>query len=229
VILSEKHKFIFIKGMKVAGTSIDERERLAAGGGCRNYSADPNAEADYLKALAGTPPDRLDEIAQPKKRYFNHMSLAAVLLHYGKDVSGFRIVCAERSPYAKVLSWANMQLSYDAYRRGGEMEADPALLPAAVDAGFKSGDIRHVRNIDRYRDKSGQVVASPLRYERLTEDFSAFARELGLAPKPLPHAKKGFLSNGLDPRRVLRADQIDRINKLFADEFSAFDYPMLDA
>ncbi len=44
---------------------------------------------------------------------------------------------------------------------------------------------------------------------------------------PLPHVKKGLMSDGLDPRTVLRADQIERINLLFAEEFDAFGYARL--
>ena len=70
MILSTLHKFVFIKGKKVAGTStemalaqicgpddiitpitpIDERARLPFG--ARNYSDDPEAERRYLSSIA---------------------------------------------------------------------------------------------------------------------------------------------------------------------------------
>jgi hypothetical protein len=160
--------------------------------------------------------------------YYNHMPLTAVALRYGKDISGFRVVAVERSPYAKVMSWANMQLSYGAYRGGGAMLADPEALKTAVDRGFATGGIRDTRNIDRYRDASGQMVAQVLRYAALAEDFAAFVRSLGVVEiPPLPHAKKGLMSDTLDPRAVLRPDQIERINTLFADEFEAFGHARL--
>jgi hypothetical protein len=180
-----------------------------------------------LERLAATPEARAAEVPQPPRRYFSHMPLSAVALHYGKDISGFRILCVERSPYAKVLSWANMQLSYDAYRAGGEMKADIEGLKAAVDRGFASGDIRHVRNIDRYRGADGKVAAKALRYAALAEDFGAFVHSLGEPAPELPHAKKGLLSDRLDPREMLRPDQIERINALFAEEFAVFGYPMI--
>ena len=43
----------------------------------------------------------------------------------------------------------------------------------------------------------------------------------------LPHAKRGLLSDRLDPREVLRPDQISLINEMFEDDFVAFGYPML--
>jgi hypothetical protein len=247
MILSKKHNFIFIKGMKVAGTSIemalsalcgpddivtpvsqvDELERIRLGGRCQNYAEDREAERKYLEALAAAPPERLGQVPQPVKRYFNHMPLAAVGLIYGGDISGFEIVCAERSPYSKVLSWANMQLSYTAYRGGGIMRADPAALQMAVDGGLASGEIRNTRNIDRYRGADGKVTVRQLHYDRLAEDFAAFVRGLGETVPPLPHAKKGLMSDTLDPRQVLRPDQIARINQIFAEEFECFGYPMV--
>jgi len=247
MIVSERHKFVFIKGMKVAGTSIemalsllcgpddiitplsqiDERERMARGRACQNYAADPAAERTYLEQLRAAPKDQLGMVPRPSGLYFNHMSLAALMQRSAKDFAEFQIVCAERSPYAKVLSWANMQLSYDAYRVGGEMRADPAALKAVVDKGFATGEIRHVRNIDRYRRPDGVLAAKPMRYSQLESDFDEFVRGLGETPPQLPHAKKGLMSDQLDPRAVLSPDQIARINRLFADEFQAFGYSRL--
>ncbi|HWC62382.1 MAG TPA: hypothetical protein VG501_02090 [Rhizomicrobium sp.] len=124
-----------------------------------------------------------------------------------------------------MLSWANMQLSYKAYRGGGVMQAEPAQLQMAVDGGLTTGEIRNTRNIDRYRGADGKVTARVLRYETLAEDFRAFVRGLGVKVPPLPHAKKGLMSDSLDPRTVLRTDQITRINQIFAEEFERFDYP----
>ncbi|HWY63166.1 MAG TPA: hypothetical protein VNW15_14785 [Rhizomicrobium sp.] len=244
MILSKKHNFIFIKGMKVAGTSVemalsilcgpediitpisqvDELERLKLGGRCQNYSASREAEGKYLERLRAAPPDQIGQVPEPAKRYFSHISLGAAALLYGGDISGFRIVCVERSPYAKVISWANMQLSYDNYSRGGTMQADPKALKAAVDKGLASGEIRHARNIERYRGADGTVIARPMRYAQLAADFGDFVRSLGEDVPVLPHAKKGLMSDRLDPRKVFRPDQIARINALFADEFTTFGY-----
>jgi hypothetical protein len=245
MILSEAHKFIFIKGMKVAGTSvemalatlcgpddivtpispIDERAR---GGLCRNYSNDKAGEADYLKRLATAKPEDLADFSGPPLIYYNHMPLAEVMQRYAKPLTGFRVVCVERSPYAKVISWANMRLTYGSYRVGGEMRADAEALRAYVDRAFETGAIRDCRNIDRYRGPDGRLAAQPMRYANLQSDFAAFVRSLGMPDVPqLPHAKRGLMSDALNPKDILRADQIARINTLFAEEFDAFLYPRL--
>src|ERR1700710_1539191 len=193
MILSERHKFVFIKGMKVAGTSaemalstlcgpddivtpispVDERERMAAGGHCQNFAGDRAVETDYRRRLTAVRPEELGGSTQTPLVYYNHMPLTEVMHKYGKPPDGFRIVCIERSPYAKVISWANMRLTYGQYRVGGEMRADPEALKAYVDRGFETGAIRDCRNIDRYRGPDGAVLAQPMRYASLQADFDA--------------------------------------------------------
>ncbi len=153
------------------------------------------------------------------------MPLVEVMQRYGRPLAGFRIVAIDRSPYAKVISWANMRLTYGAYRVGGEMRADAAAIAAYVDRGFETGQVLDVRNIGRYRWPDGRLAVRPMRYAALRDDFDAFVRGLGETVLPaLPHAKKGLLSDRLDPREILRDDQIARINAAFEEEFDAFGY-----
>jgi hypothetical protein len=246
MILSERYKFVFIKGMKVAGTSVemalsslcgsndivtpispvDEQTRLRNGGLCQNYSNDAAQEAEYRERILTAAIDQLAAIAHPPLRFFNHMALADVVARYGKPLSGFRIVCIERSPYAKVISWANMRLTYGRYRAGGEMRAEPEALRGYIDKGLETGAVADVRNIHRYRWPDGRLAAQPMRYADLRENFETFVRSLGVTDAPpLPHAKKGLLSDTLRPQEILRLDQIKRINELFAEEFDVFGYP----
>lgn len=248
MILSLKHRFVFIKGLKVASTSIemalcvhcgpqdivtpitpvDEAERLALGGTCRNYSDAPAFEAAYREIVRRGDPAELAVLRPPRGRFYNHISLAEVCAGYGAPLADFTIVCAERSPYEKVISWLNMSRGYARYRRGVAMQAPLSLLEADLDRALERGDVRAVRNIDRYRWPDGRLTAQVLHYETLRRDFAAFLRQIGIAqPVSLPHAKKGVLAGGIDPRSVFRADQIAALNALFADEFEAFGYPML--
>jgi hypothetical protein len=156
------------------------------------------------------------------------MPLTTVLRQCSDAVSDFRIVCAERSPYAKILSWLNMSLAMSSYARGGELRGDPMKLQAEFDRTAKRGRLDAVRNIDLYRNAEGRIDAHVLRYESLHSDFEAFVRQLGANNVPsLPHAKRGLMSNAIDPRTVLRRDQLDAMNDIYADEFTFFGYPLL--
>ena len=245
MILSERHKFVFIKGMKVAGTSVEMAlaglcgpddivtpispiDELARGCQSRNYASDRAAELGYLQRLKQTKPEDLETIPGPRALYYNHMSLREVLQFYLRPLTGFRIVGIERSPYAKVISWANMRLTYGQYRGGGEMRAGQDAISTYLDQSLDNGQILDCRNIERYRGADGRIAVTLMRYADLQSDFDKFVRNLGVtAVPPLPHAKKGLMSDGLNPRDVLRPDQIARINAVFAEEFAAFGYPTL--
>ena len=92
MILSYKHKFVFIKGRKVAGTStevllsdicgpsdiitpitpIDEKVRLSASKfAAQNYGANPQELKEYFTALKENSPEKLNA---PKGHFENHIS-----------------------------------------------------------------------------------------------------------------------------------------------------------
>lgn len=238
MILSERHRFVFIKGRKVAGTStemalaalcgprdiitpitpIDERQRHPVG--ARNYSDDRASEAAYLSAvISQAAGSGARKVQAPKGRYYNHMGITDVAREYG-DLSGFEILFVERNPYAKVISWANLQGAYDAYNQGRNVRSSPAQVRRKVDEGLESGAILKVRNIENYRFQG--VVPAGWRYEALPDQLAAWAADKG--PVTLPHAKEGLLSNQLDLRSWLTSTQIDRVTELFWAEFKAFGY-----
>src|SRR4029079_12281736 len=137
MILSWSRGFIFIKGRKVGGTSVemvlstlceaidivtpitqvDERQRIELGGRPSNFAHDRRSEAHYIERIASTPPSSLRAVPIPKGDYRNHMSLQEVL---GLQPSAATIpmVFVERNPYAKILSFANHELKFRSYRAG---------------------------------------------------------------------------------------------------------------
>ena len=248
MILSVRHRFVFIKGMKVAGTSIemalaplcgpadiitpispvDELQRMQRGGRAQNYSTSRALEADWLQKIAQASAADLESIPQPPPVFYNHMTLSEILNRYPQPLDGFRFIGIERSPYAKVISWANMRLAYGRYRDGsGDMRASSEQIRAYLDQAFETGRVLDCRNIDRYRGTDGRVAVRLMRYATLDLDFAAFVQSLGMATPPLPHAKMGLLSDRLNVRDVLRPDHIARINSLFGEEFDSFGYERL--
>jgi hypothetical protein len=248
LILSEQFRFVFIKGKRVGGTSVemalsticgsrdiitpiapvDELERMRLGGRARNYAAARECEEAYIERILTTPRNALAEISVPKERYYNHMSLREVIAVYGLSVSSFDILCVERCPYAKILSWANWLASAEAYLSGGKLQSDPATLRNSVDRIFDTGDFAEVKNINLYRGEDGRVAARVLRHENLAADLWTFLRTRGLSKLPhLPQAKAGLRSDRLDPLEFFSRDQLRTINDVFGDEFEAFGYSRL--
>ena len=153
------------------------------------------------------------------------MPLREVIATYGPAVSSFHIVCVERSPFAKILSWANWLCSSEAYLAGGKMQTDLKALRWSVDRIFDSGEFAEVRNIDLYRGQNGRVAARALCYENLEVELRTFLSSLGVSKLPsLPRAKAGLMSDQLDPRQFFSKNQLLRINDVFSEEFDTFNY-----
>jgi hypothetical protein len=245
MILSKRHGFIFIKGVKVGGTSIeialapfcgpediitpitpiDELTRLACGAGARNYLQDRVAELAYQTALRRTAIADLWKLHPPTSEYFSHMRLCDLRRLQGPAAQKYRVVAVERHPYAKIISWANHQLSFGAYQTGARMRSDRQAVKAFLKEAIGERRILAVRNIERYRDTDGLISARIMRYECLEDDFRAFMTSLGIAYRSkLPHAKEGILSNSLDPREFFDNGEIALINELFHEEFETFTY-----
>jgi len=248
MILSKTHRFIFIKGVKVGGTSveialsticgvddivtpitpIDELKRLELSAGARNYSGDRVAELAYLEALRRTTVRDAAKLGSPPTVYYNHMALRDVLRLYGPDAADYRVVCVERHPYAKIFSWANHMVSFEAYQAGGEMRCDWGELKNYLDRAIENRNILAVKNIDRYRRLDGSISAHVMRIENLAADVQQFINSLGIEYRSsFPHAKKGILADHLNPHDLLSKQQIRLVNEIFHDEFETFQYEPL--
>jgi hypothetical protein len=244
MILSHKHRFIFIKGVKVAGTSAeialsqicgpddivtpispaDERFRNGTAGEPRNFAADRSVEREFRRALIEKEPG---EIRLPQDRFYNHMSLSEVL-DLVPEASSYELRFVERSPYAKAISLANWQANRAAYDRGMSLAKNAEGLIEAMDQIIADGTIAKVRNIDRYRHPDGRILSAGWRFESLQQSLDRFILEKTGRPVELVHAKAGFGSESVDVRTSLTPSQIDHINRLFADEFETFGYRQIE-
>jgi hypothetical protein len=247
MILSKQNQFVFIKGSKVAGTSvetalsaicgpddiitpfvaIDERRRIEAGGRpAQNYSSRPKMEAAFVQQVISVPEDKIGSVDRPNGRFTNHMTLRAVKKRVG-DLSGYFIFGIDRNPYAKVISRASMKATFDKYRMGQTVQADPESLKKGIEWVLRSG-VGRVKNLQRFLEEDGELRIRVLRYENLAEEFNALIEERGWSGvPPLPHVKKGIMASERDFAQTLTTDQIGRINELFADEFAAYGYDMI--
>lgn len=242
MIVSFRHRFVFVRARKVAGTSveialstlcgpddisppivaIDERLRQDMGGHCGNFSDDPLRERAYLSLIRAATPDQLAAIPPPPSRYEPHMSLTDIETAAGRSFNDFALVCVERDPFAKIISQLHMNVNFAAYQSTANTDmASPPLDAADVlDRLITRGRPARLKSIHMYGGRSPRV----LRYEHLESDLAEFARTLGVPTPPLPHAKRGPLSNSIDPASLFRRDQIDWINDYFAEEIAAFGY-----
>lgn len=251
MIFSSQHKFIFIKGRKVAGTSIeialsphcgpqdiitpispaDELTRLALGGQPQNYSRANAIEAEYLTLVqaqnfeAAIKTRVHSATAYP---FFNHMSLAAVEALLAPPSQDYTLVYAVRNPYQKVASLANMYISFQNYS-GKPMEHPLADIQKSIGRFFEAGHYIQTHNHALYQSQRRYKARVVLRQEHLADDFHNLRRQFGLHANTgqMPHAKQGSSAKGYRVEDMFTRAQLDIINTEFAHEFRAHDYAMI--
>lgn len=253
MIYSRLHRFLFIKGRKVAGTScevalsqicgpddiltpitpIDEQARLREG--CRhaqNYGADPGKLEAYIAALRHATPGAPLPPSPPPGPLKPHTSLQDAYTQLGDEITNARIIAIARSPYQTVLSWLNHRLGFNHYKATGtamaaSREALKQELPIFLQD-LRAGNIR--RNISSYTPPEGATLqpVDYLRFETLQQDLDRFLASLGLDQGiRLPHLKKGQNLSDDVILEIASAEQVAEINATYQDEFDAFGYPRL--
>ncbi len=248
MLLSHEHKFIYVKGRKVASTSIeislspfcgpsdivtpitpaDELHRLSIGGKSQNFSHDTQLEARYLQLVRDRKFKEAGNIgvhSPHPSRFYNHMPLADIEARLTLPYNEYSVVISERNPYAKIISLANMRLSFSDYR-GEAMENAVDDIRRSIGDLFHNDRFRIVRNISLYQTKNPYKDLVVIRQENLASDLAQLFSQLGLG-KGLdhwPHAKKGPANQRLDPAIMFTREQLDLVNLEFADEFETFGY-----
>lgn len=240
---------MFLKGQKVAGTSfemalseicgpddiitpitpIDEKHRLEKGGHCQNYHEDQSVVDEYLESVKITDNDKLDTLNVPKGVFGNHMPreqmVQAYESHYNEAFPDYEYVAITRNPYAKIISYVNWLISFSGYKKGQGINDNRENVSKGFDQLVRGKRLFFVKNLLRYQDASGSVHdVTLLKYENLSDDLAAFAKRKDMDLPELPFAKKGLMSNKLDPLDLFEPRQIEIINTLYEDEFKAFGY-----
>lgn len=199
MIISHQHRFMFIKNVKTAGTSIEV----------------------YLSSHCG-PDDVVTPVLPPEPGhrprnhagFYNHMPAheirSVVPTDLWEDCYRFTV---ERNPWDKTLSHFHMARE----RLGRNMDLD-----AYLDAGLAP-----VTRL-LYRDpENGQLlVHRVLRFERLDQDLGEVFGRLGVPWKGRldVHAKAATRGDRRPYQEVFTPAQRDRVAALFAWEIETFGY-----
>ena len=122
-----------------------------------------------------------------------------------------------------------MKLNFQQYKKSGtQMTTSPEDIKAQISEIIETDDLKTVKNINLYRDKSGKLMAKILKYENLAAEIDRLMAELNISEYPkMEHLKKGLSSNNLDLNDYFTKEQIKIINDEYHDEFEAYGYEML--
>jgi hypothetical protein len=201
MIISHKHKFIFIKTYKTAGTSLEA------------YLSEFCGESDVLTPIY---PPVEGHRARNESGFYNHMPATEVRKNLDPLIwdSYFKF-CVERNPWDKVVSFYWMER----YRSGGSLEVEEFLKRDQIGL-----------NWPLYADEEGKrpIVNEILRYESLEADLERTFKKLGVpwTGSLKPKAKTEYRLDRRPYQEVLSGEQADTISQRLHKEIEwhRYDY-----
>ena len=227
MIVSHRHKLIFIKTLKTAGTSIEMAIARHCGPNdivtpifpavdghqAQNWQGwfapwkEIHSRADLRK--------NLNEFWQ-RKRMYNHIPARFARARMPRDIwNNYLKVAVDRNPWDKTLSHFHMFRNADWHRH-----YNPDLT---LDSYLAKGVYCH--NAPFYCDVSGKIIVDRiLRYDRLAEDLPTLFEDVGIPFEGLPHAKSGIRKDHRSYHDVFDKQQAKNIEKAFELEISLHDW-----
>lgn len=226
MIISHKHKFIFIKTQKTAGSSI----KLALAKFCDNKDiiSSMGDEDNYLKkklGYRGAQNNYLPYKAYWKRDWFNylyngfrynftdHMSAKEIKLRFKNEWKDYYTFCFERNPFDKFISWY--------YWDGGDKRH------GNMTQFIQSGAASKIKGFELYTDNSEIIIDKVYKYEELNESLLDIQNVLNLPNMlKLPEQKlKGNVRKEQAHYKDILTDfEVDWIRKVFAREMVYFNY-----
>jgi len=222
MIVSHRHRFIFLKTRKTAGTSIevalsrycgpedvvtpvspdDEAVRRGLGTGPRNYR----------RSMRSLRPRHIPTLLRGRwpVLYWNHMTAREVRDRVGAATwDGYFKFAFERDPMERVLSYYH-------HRAHQEMSL----------ADFVETELHRCLNHPIYTLDGALCVDMLGRFDHLEEDLKFVTAHLGLPfDGRMPRLKGGFRSDRRPPGEVFTASQSRMIQEFFREEYALLAAP----
>lgn len=216
MILSHRYRFIFLKTMKTAGTSVEMSLSRFCGPDDIITPITPADEATRQATGSRGPQNHIGSGTADDPQFFNHMSGALVREYVGEEVwqSYFKF-CIERNPWDRVVS-------YYFFRNRNKREPLVPISRYIEDPGV--ADLQ-TRGSGLYMIDDEVAVDRIVRYEALEDELEEVRLQLGIPqPLDLPRAKASFRPSEATYRRLLSDEDIDRVGRLFSREIALLGY-----
>lgn len=231
MIVSHRHRFIFVKTHKTAGSSLE----VALARECGDDDIVSHMEDNIASGLPRHygPTSALGPLYNRHKLvrklvsrhspllgafYYEHMAARRIRELIGQDIwDSYFTFCFERNPWDKVVS-------YYLWKKHGQQKP---MLP--FDEYIARKPHRLPRDSDLYWDDDGVMVDRVFEFRNLSAALADLRERLGLAlPEPLPREKTGvaverrpYVEYYSDRSREAVADLFQREINLMGYEFGA--------
>jgi hypothetical protein len=217
MIISHKHKFIFIKTKKTAGTSIE----ISLSRFCSNEDiitpVYPKEDEDIRAKLGKFPQNYVIEVHEDnqieKKEFYNHIPAAKIKELIGENIwSSYYKFCFERNPWDKVIS----AYYFIAAQSSNKKITFQQFLDSYLEVPY---------NYPLYTIDDNVVVDFIGKYESLEEDMLKIYKEIGLPYDGwLPIAKGNYRKNREHYSQFYTLAQKQIVEKYFEKEIELFNY-----
>jgi hypothetical protein len=227
MIISHKHKFIFLKTSKTAGTSMeialskfcgpediitpisdsDERLRRELGFRTAQNFVIPYARYSFMNWI--------DALSHGRRlRFYNHMPAREVKRIIGdKWWNEYFKFCFERNPWDRLISL---------YYWRCKQEPRPSIAEFLTSGAM---DLMKQKGFGVYAIDGKLSVDKVFRYENLNEALEDIRVRVGLPePLSLPKAKGEYRLDRRPYQEVLSAEEKELIAQRFSEEISIFGY-----
>lgn len=195
MLISHRHRFIFVHVQKTGGTSVT----AALYRFCDQEAIDQARRGGLLV----------------------HSTAQDIIRVFGREVwDSYFTFAFERNPWDKTLSmyYANLESGYNKILRPRKPSFRQWMYP------FGIWPKKLKPSIDLY-SLDGQVAVDYLgRYERLHEDFAAICQRIGLEGVDLPHRNPSQLRNDAKYREHYTPWLRRRVEQVYAREIDALQY-----
>lgn len=227
MIVSHKHRYIFIKTRKTAGTSIeialsencgpidiitplaeiDETLRSNLGyRGPQNHELKNKGILDSIKVLFGI-----------KNFHYNHSSAHKIKKNIGKeDFTNYLKFCVVRNPWDRVVS-----LYYWRIKNSEFYKIDKNITFSKF-VEITSSEILSDKHIYTIDDKSAVDIF--IRYENLEQELDDVLSKLRMPKARLPNAKSGTRVSKEHYSTLYDEGSLKKINQVCAWEIKQFNY-----
>lgn len=223
VIISHKHRFVYVKTRKTASTSLEIALSKYCGPDDVITPITPNNQAERTRL--GYPGPQNHQLRTPSGReltVLHHMPVGVAREILGERHRDYFFFTVERNPFDRIISQYYWEVRPEPWPKGAE-----PFIPNSIEDLLRHGGGELLSNWPLYADGDDLAVDLVGRYENLESDLVAISERIGLPETielPRLRAKSGFRRDDRHYRDVLSEAERALVETICRRELDAFGY-----